>query len=494
MGNKKSEPASYLWLLLGILLLIFSNGIFHIIPAATWLAPVFLIRFLRTHVKKRGVFLFLMFYLTAWVIMLYGLYSGMPPWVSVVTGLLYGIFFFLAFWADRLIVSKKNGFAGTLVFPTAVVTIEFFLSLTPGNSWFSLAYTQPLLPLMQLASVTGMWGISFLIAWFASVSNWAWEHEFSLPVIRKGIILYLGILVLIVLLGQAYMTFMPAGSDTVRVAAITRSFDMDIEAAKCKGETPCIEELFKRSLDEFLGDSKEAVNRGAEIIVWQENALAIYEKDEPDYVERGREFAVKEKVYLLMGVYMLSEGGTPDENKAFLITPSGDVSEYLKNYLVPGDSHALGDGKALVQDSEYGRLSTIICQDTHTINFVRQIGKDNVDILLIPNHNWASITPYVATMANFRAIENGFSMIRADYHGLSTAVDFHGNMLAEMNDFETEERIMLADMPQQGVTTVYSKTGYSFAFLCVFGFFVLVVFSMRNRKTIGVDSSGGDHG
>jgi apolipoprotein N-acyltransferase len=481
-SKMKSEYRSYLWLVIGFIFLIFSNGIWNIIPIATWLAPVFLIRFLRTQTKTKGLIIFVPVYLTAWIIMLYGVYPGEVE-VSLVTASAYGIIFFLPFLADRLMTLKIKGFLSTLVFPLAWVTIEFILSLTIFYSWFALAYTQhDNLALIQLVSITGIWGISFLITWFASVVNWAWEHEFSLIKIRKGVSLYLSIFIFILLLGGAYLTFLPADSDTVRAAAITRSFDMDIQAKECKGDVPCLQELFNRSLDEFLEDSKQAANAGAKIIVWQENGLAVYQEDEASFIDQGREFAIQEEVYLLMAMYMLSEDRSVDENKAVLIDPSGDTSEYLKNHLVQGDNHILGDGKVLIQDSDYGKLASIICQDTHSQNFVRQAGKANVDVILIPNHNWETITPLVARMASFRAIENGFSMIRADYHGLSTAVDYHGNILSQMNDFTTEERIMIADIPKQGIKTVYSQIGDLFAWLCVFGFLIMVGLSLTRSK------------
>jgi apolipoprotein N-acyltransferase len=119
---------------------------------------------------------------------------------------------------------------------------------------------------------------------------------------------------------------------------------------------------------------------------------------------------MQEKVYLLMGMHMLSKDRSVDENKAVLISPSGQVSEYLKNHLVFGDNDILGDGKVLIQDSDYGKLATIICYD-------------------------------------------------ADYKGLSTAVDYHGNILSQMNDFTTEDKIMIADIPKQGIKTVYSQIG-----------------------------------
>ena len=53
----------------------------------------------------------------------------------------------------------------------------------------------------------------------------------------------------------------------------------------------------------------------------------------------------------------------------------------------------LGDGKVLIQDSDYGKLATIICYDAAYPNFVRQAGKANVDSMLIPVHDWEAITP-----------------------------------------------------------------------------------------------------
>lgn len=473
---------SYLWLAIGLVLLVFSNGIQTIIPITTWLAPVFLIRFLRTQSKLKGSLLFLPLFVIAWIYMVFGLYSGIPEWVSVLTGVIYGLVFFLPFLADRLITPKIKGFLATFVFPTALVSLEYLLSLTPANSWFSLAYTQSgTLPLIQLVSVTGIWGLSFLIAWFASVVNWIWENEFSFSKTWKGAALYLGILVAVLLFGYIYLTLFPAEAETVQAAGITRSFDMDVEANKCNGDVNCLKELFNRSLDDFVNDSKRAADSGAQIIMWQENALAAYQEDEGVFVEKGRDFAVDEGVLLEMGMYVLSIDRTKDENKAFLISPSGQVSEYKKNHLTPGDNHILGDGRMLIQDSTYGKLGTIICQDTHTLNFVRQAGQADVDLMLIPNHNWESITPYVATMPIFRAIEHGFSMMRADYHGLSNAVDFHGNVLAELNDFTSEERIMYADIPTKGITTVYSRIGDIFAWLSVIGFLGLTVSAIRNR-------------
>jgi len=465
----------YLWLAVGFILLIFSNGIHRIIPLAAWLAPILLLRFTR----KNSLLLFLPVNIIAWVIMTYNLYGSiMPIWVGIITGIIYGLIFFISFAADKKI--KVKGFLKTLVFPLAVVSIEYLISLTPLNSWFSLAYTQNNLVLMQLGSITGYLGISFMIAWFASTVNWAWEHEFSFNKIKKGVAIYLSISIIVLIFGGAYLTFLPTDSNTIKTASITRSFDMDVEAGKCNKDVPCLEKLFNKSLNEFLESSKLAVDNGAQIIVWQENALAVYKRDEVEFIAKVKEFAIDEKVYMIVGMYVLSEDRSSDENQAILITPSGETEEYLKNYLTPGDNHITGDGKILVHDSEYGKLGLIICQDAHYLNFVKQAKE--VDIMLILNHNWESITPYYAEMSFFRAIEQGFNIVSAAYHGLSYAVDYHGDVLAEMNDFTTEERIMIADIPKQGIKTIYSQIGDFFAWLCILGLFTMIWLSFSKLK------------
>jgi apolipoprotein N-acyltransferase len=85
-------------------------------------------------------------------------------------------------------------------------------------------------------------------------------------------------------------------------------------------------------------------------------------------------------------------------------------------------------------------------------------------------------------MPIFRAIENGFAMVRADYHGLSNAVDYHGQVLAQLNDFSTEERMMIADIPTEGMATIYSMIGDSLAWLCVVGLLMMIGLSFRIFK------------
>ena len=481
--TNKSDRWSYLWLAIGAILLLFSNGNWRIIPLATWLAPVFVMRFLRTQKPGRGLVLVALTHVVAYNIMLQGLLSGMMGYIIAVA---YGLFFFLPFLADRLIAPRLRGYFSTLVFPLAWITLEYVLSLaTPYATWFSLAYTQyGNLPLVQIVSVTGIWGVGFLITWFASVVNWAWEQEFTWPKVRAGVGLYAGILVLVVLLGGARLALFPPESNTVRVASVTRSFDLS-RTTECEQEWECIRGITAELLDDYLKDSRQAARAGARIIVWQEDALWLLEEDEAAFIERGRELARQEEIYLGMGLMILPRDRPPTsrENKVILIDPSGSIMwEYLKAHPVPGDIDVPGDGQVPTLDTPYGRIASVICFDMDFPSLGRQAGRAGADLMLVPADDWEAIDPLHTHMATFPAIANGFSMIRSTGEGLSIAVDYQGRVLAAMDDFTTEEVVMIADIPTEGVTTIYSRIGDLFAWLCVVGFVAVVGWAVVRRK------------
>ncbi len=89
--------------------------------------------------------------------------------------------------------------------------------------------------------------------------------------------------------------------------------------------------------------------------------------------------------------------------------------------------------------------------------------------MFVPSGDWEAITPLHAKMAVFRAVEQGVPLLRPANHGLSVATDYQGRLLASMNHFTTEDRVLIAFIPIKGSRTVYSMIGDTFAWICVFG-------------------------
>jgi apolipoprotein N-acyltransferase len=62
------------------------------------------------------------------------------------------------------------------------------------------------------------------------------------------------------------------------------------------------------------------------------------------------------------------------------------------------------------------------------------------------------------------------------------AVDYHGKLLFQLDNFTTDERVMLVALPTEGTPTVYALIGDGFAWLCVFGSVGLIGLTIKNRK------------
>jgi|SRR5205809_494953 len=176
-GTLLRDRLSYLWLALGILLLPFAN-VRWTIPLAAWLVPIFLLRFVRTQPLLRGILLVLLATVLVLTIELQGFFplpGALNYLAPIGFGVGFGVLATLPYLLDRLITPRLGGMPGTLVFPLAVTTVLYLSALvnlfgTFGNP----AYTQyGNLPLMQLVSVTGLWGIVFVMSWLASLVNWA---------------------------------------------------------------------------------------------------------------------------------------------------------------------------------------------------------------------------------------------------------------------------------------------------------------------------------
>ncbi len=460
---------SYLWLIIGVGLLCFSNGRW-IIPLATWLAPVFLIRFAHTQSAFKGL----------GIVLVVNVLASLFYWQGIIPAFLFlpvasgvGVLFWLPFLAYRLMVNRLPRFAATLVFPLLQVSLEYLITiLSPLGSWGSLAYTQyNFLPLLQLLSITGMWGLSFLIAWLAPVVNWAWEQNFELKKARIGMVTYGGILALVLLFGNVRMAFFPPQSPTLQVASIT--VDSDHFSVKS------VRESHEKSLelgDLLLQKSRQEAQAGADVIIWQEGAMIIQKVDEASFIERARALAREENVYLLSGLYTIPEGfpAARASNQAIWITPDGDVKwHYQKEHPVPGEPIVAGGGVVAHDQTAFGTMASVICFDMDHPVYINQAGRFGADVMLVPSNDWPDIVPFHTYMASLRGIENGFSIVRVAGNGLSAAFDYQGRTLAAA-DYASTKKAMISYVPTQGVKTIYAVVGDLFAWLSMAGFVILL--------------------
>lgn len=472
--NARKSPAlssGYIWLLVGCVLLVLA-GLRWSVPVAVWLAPVTLIRFYRTQDRWYKAAVALPFLVAATFVCFTGSWDDLGLVAEIGLSALIALPLVAALCADRLVSRRIGGTVlATLVYPAVYVVIEFLLSLSPVGTSISIAVTQfDAKPLLQLASVTGIWGIPFLIGWFASTVNALWEPEFNLKQAARPVAVFVVCFVLILTLGGARLALAAPSSETVRIGAVAVEQQRDYWAAIIDLGTPedrahAYDDELQALEEGLFAGSERAARQGAKVVFWSEANAILHPDGEGAFLERAAAFAKEHQVYFVPAVVVLKVGQTYGDNKLVMIEPSGEIAyTYVKTKSwYQTDS----DGIIRAVDTPYGRIATAICFDMDFPAFIRQAAKKDVDIMLVPAFDWQGIKSFHTQVGLLRAVENGFSAVRQVNEGTSMAVDAHGNVLAYQDFFTTADRVMIADLPTQGVQTVYGALGDWFAYAAV---------------------------
>jgi apolipoprotein N-acyltransferase len=490
---------SWLWLGVGTVLLPFAN-LQTLVPLAAWLAPVFLLRFSRSQRPLLGLPILVLAMSGA---LLFGLRDGFFP---VVDGPGYYVFVVslgfggaVPFAVDRWLSPRLGGIARTLVFPAAVTTIELVGTVgSPFGTAGSTAYSQyGSLPLVQVVSVTGIWGLTFLVSWLAPVVNQFWERGWSGSAVKAPVVLLVATTTAALLFGGARLAFAAPEAPTVRVAALAPDPQLselaysapDLRSSDGAERAGVRDAYFAPVLDDLFERSEREATSGAKIIAWSEAAARTLVEDQSEVVARAADLAREHGVYLQVSMIVqlpageLAPGGPSNENHAVLLDPSGTVVwDYLKSKPTPGDGHDPGPGVVPTVDTPYGRLATIICQDDFFPALVRQAGAADVDILLVPSSDWGSVAAWHAQQAPFRAVENGTALVRPTRQGISLATDGQGRLLGHKPDyFVSDDQTMVVSVPTRGDTTVYSVVGDVVGYAIAVGLLVLAGAALRPR-------------
>jgi apolipoprotein N-acyltransferase len=475
MNSKKTNGfgLDVLWLAIGALAYTFIGWRWSA-PAAAWIAPVFLVRFFRNQEKWYVPLLSLPFLYVAFLTNMIGAWD-LPIIAQVILPAIVPLPLILVLYIDRALSPRLYRTWATLVFPAAYVTMDYILGFTPLGTLFSSASTQfSFTTLVQTASITGIWGISFLITWFASIVNTIWENRFDLRVPRgtdytrlvlNPVSVFVAAALLVVIYGSVRIATSPSRAKTVRVAGITVEHPTDywalLDIGTPKEEVDIYREEIQGLEDALFTESSRAAQAGAKIIFWAEGNGVVIEEELEGFISRAGDFTKRYEVYFAPAILELRYGSNLNYNEVLMFTPEGELAftyQKTKSWL-PVES----DGVIRTIETPYGTLAAAICFDLDFPNFMRQAAKAGTDIMLIPGYDSERIRPFHTEPALLRGIEGGYSVVRQVNEGTSAASDHRGAVLARQDYFMTKDRLMLADVPVEGTRTVYSYLGDWFA-------------------------------
>lgn len=474
-----------LLLSIGLLLFFFGNGNVHY-AFATWLFPVFLLYASRT---TKPVISYALIPILLGICSHFSFWKFIPSrpneilyYVPFLLGTLYGFVFLI----DRFLYPKINGFIASLIFPLAYTSLDYLVNLlSPLGTTGILGYSQiEFLSFSQLASLTGMWGMTFMITWFGSIAVWClFNFQTRKKQIKNGILIYTSIFLSIIIYGEIRLG-LNNELEKVKISGIhtnEKSEDFELWGKLRNKDTIGFEKLSNQQIQKLIDKTISESEKGAKIIVWSEISLQILKKDQDSLVNIFKSLANQNDIYLLTNPFVINVKGKKSENKIMLFSPDGELE--LEHYKYGGnflEQTREGSKRLSKIETQYGNLSGLICWDADFPSIVKQIHNLKTDILLIPASDWKEIAPLHTIIAIYRGIENGCSVVRQTRNGLSIMTDQKGNTISSMNHFENKDWLMTGEVPKKRIWTLYPIIGDLFGWLAFLGLGILTFLALKN--------------
>jgi apolipoprotein N-acyltransferase len=397
-----------------------------------------------------------------------------PPLIWVLTFSISAMVFTAAVLLFRSLLQRGAWWSALLAFPSTWVSFEFLLNLiSPHGTAGSLSYSQlNFLPFLQLASVTGPWGMSFLLLLFPAtlaiglhLGHTAPKH--ALRIVGAG----LGVIVLVLIFGAVRLT-QEVPRQLVRVGLIASDAPANVDVADKGTQT---DRLFRA----YATEAEGLAARGAQVIVLPEKLGVAVDPDTEGIVQS---LADKTKSAIVVGLIDVSP--PVKYNQARVYTPKAPLLTYNKHHMLPFFESQLKPGTTLTLMLEpSGTWGVAICKDMDFTQLSRQYGEAGVGLMLVPAWDFVQDRWWHGHMAVMRGVESGFSVARAAKQGYLTISDDRGRILAETRSDSAPFATLVADVPAVHDTTLYVLLGDWFAWLALAILVFALVQLYRLRKT-----------
>jgi apolipoprotein N-acyltransferase len=390
---------------------------------------------------------------------------------------------------------------GAAAWVTAELGRGRLLTDTPffiGNPWGLVGYSQAGLdPVTQVASLFGVYGVSFVVASSNAAVAETWRARASLTTAparaagRLAIGLAPGALAVafgVVALARADAEAGPA----TRVAVVQGNLDIGSRWRP---------ELYGANLEVYLDLTRAAIERHRpELVLWPEAAMTFFVEDEPLY-RRALGAALPEGVELVAGAPRTEGEGREARyyNTTYAFDDGGEVRDrYDKEYLVPFTEYfplridflrrQFGRAREFTRGAadppplatRAGPAGVAVCNEAMLPEVVSQRVRDGAAWLVNPsNDSWLADAQYSEMqfdVVTLRSIEQRRTLVRASTSGPSAVVDPWGRVRVRSEPLVRS--VIVSEVRSREGLTLYNRWGDAFAFACVV---VAVAAAWRDR-------------
>jgi apolipoprotein N-acyltransferase len=458
-------------------------------------------------------------------------YGGLQTWVAVLVNaaLIAYLALFPALFAvlvRRVVLA--SGAVALMAAPLVWVTTEIGRTyLLTGFPWVLLGYSQAtVLPIAQLASIFGVYGVSMLVAAVSSAlavlavgagpaeaghhvqessarrPDSTWRPASAGPSLVAAMV---ALVLVVAIWGSRRVAAgdLTRAGEPIRVGLIQGNVDQGE-----KWDATRAGAIFQ----DYLAKTRQAMREGAELVVWPESSTPFYFEEDSASADQVRTLARQARVPILVGSDQVewrvtNDRRVPDKffNSAFLVRADGSTAGiYRKIHLVPFGEYvplkrllffaaplveavsdfSAGD-KAELLPVDGHRISTAICYEIVYPELVRRFVTGGSEMLTtITNDAWFGKTsaPYQHfEQAAMRGIENGRYLVRSANTGISGIVDPYGRVLERTAIYQPA--VVVGEARFLRTSTFYARHGDVLAYASVVITLALLVTGSRRRRS-----------
>jgi apolipoprotein N-acyltransferase len=390
--------------------------------------------------------------------------------------------------------------------PFLWVTLEVFRTYLPEISfpWNLLGYPASAnAGLVQLTTITGIYGLSFIVAAFNSLLAWSDADARYSPKRRLTILVSAAALLLIVMIVGPRLVPVPAANHTARAVQLNFPEAQDYPNDWFTQHASDLAEIQRLSL--------VPSPHHPDLLIWPE-APAPFSAQDTQFASLASSLAIRFQHPFIVGVVewkpeTLTANGKPHEviapyNSALMFDGQGHrVFAYDKIHLVPFGEYEpfplihrvvsnvssevggfrKGTKYSVGQFPDGNSFGVFICYEAIYAGEIRRFAANGAQLFVnISNDGWfghSAAAEQHLRMARVRAVENRRWIVRTTNSGITVSIDPYGRILRTM----PPDVRASADLPYDFRTdkTLYTRFGDWFAWLCVLVSVILVVSTFR---------------
>lgn len=437
----------------------------------TWLAPLPIL-LLAAHVRARWAALAAF---AAWAIgglnqwdYLHG-YIGLPLVTIVMAIAGPGITLALCTLLFRRLLLRGRRIAAALAVPALWVAVEYVnTQLSPHGTFGSISYSQMnALPIVQVAALTGIWGISFLLllvptALAVQVAPNASKRD------RVGVAT-LTMLLLGAAIAYGSWRLQAPPTTSLRIGLV--SLEKPIRPALHDAPGQALEARYVAAIDRLA-------SKDARIVVIPETSFATTDATVPAFAAAAR----RHGLILDAGINFKSDEQA-ERNMVMVFLPDSSVPiTYSKHHLIPGFEKQYTPGHTFTMLEGMPRIGLAICKDMDFHDIGQAYAAREAQLVLVPAWDFSADGWLHSRMAIMRGVESGFAVARSARSGRLTLSDDRGRVVAEASS-EQHDAELVGELPLRETRTFYGRWGNWFPWLDLLMLLALLMQAMRPGRT-----------